>query len=119
LSKILVVDDEPDLRFILRRIFEGTGHEVADASNGAEALECVGRSRPDLVVTDMMMPVMAGAELIHRLRADPATAQLPILAVTGDGQLAGAADAVLPKPYQPDQVLAAADALLTRKADQA
>ena len=118
MSKILVVDDEPDLRFILRRIFERAGHEVAEASNGAEALGCVGRSLPDLLVTDMMMPVMGGAELISRLRADPATAQLPILAATGDSQLAGAADAVLPKPYLPAQVLAAADALLTRKADQ-
>ena len=48
----------------------------------------------------MMMPVMDGAELIRRLRADPTTAQIPILAVTGDGQLAGDADAVLAKPYR-------------------
>ena len=81
-------------------------------------MECVGQSLPDLLVTDMMMPVMTGAELIQRLRADPAMARLPILAATGDSQLAGGADAVLPKPYQPAQVLAAADALLTRNADQ-
>jgi CheY-like chemotaxis protein len=112
LGKILVVDDEPDLRFILRRIFERAGYEVADAGHGAAALESVRESLPDLVVTDMMMPVMGGSELIRRLRADPATAQIRILAVTGDGQLADAADVVLPKPYQSDQILAAADALL-------
>jgi CheY-like chemotaxis protein len=111
-SRILVVDDEPDLRFILRRIFEKAGHEVADAGNGAQALECVRRSPPELVVTDMMMPVMDGHELIRRLRADPATAQIAILAVTGTGELAGAADALLPKPYMPDQILAAANTLL-------
>jgi CheY-like chemotaxis protein len=110
--RILVVDDEPDLRFILRRIFERAGHEVADAGDGARALECVRGSLPELVVTDMMMPVMDGRELIRRLRADPATAQVPILAVTGNGELADAADALLAKPFRPDQVLAAANALL-------
>jgi CheY-like chemotaxis protein len=115
----LVVDDEPDLRFILRRIFERTGHEVIDASNGLDALESARAMTPDLVVTDIMMPVMDGAELICRLRADPATAQIPILAATGDGKLAGAADAVLPKPYLPGQVMAAANALLAQKENQA
>jgi CheY-like chemotaxis protein len=117
-SRILVVDDEPDLRFILRRILERAGHEVADAGHGAEALECVRGWRPDLVVTDMMMPVMDGRELIRRLRADPATAQIPILAVTGNGELAGAADALLPKSCQTDQILAAANALLARQGDE-
>jgi CheY-like chemotaxis protein len=108
----LVVDDEPDQRFILRRIFEKAGHEVADAGHGAQALECVRGWLPELVVTDMMMPVMDGRELIRRLRADPVTAQIPILAVTGNGELADAADALLPKTCQTDQILAAANTLL-------
>jgi CheY-like chemotaxis protein len=116
-SKILVVDDEPDLRFILRRIFERAGHEVADASHGVHALECVRGSLPELLVTDLMMPVMDGYELIRRLRADPATARIPILAVTGYGDRPDAADALLAKPYQPDQVLAAANALLASQGD--
>jgi CheY-like chemotaxis protein len=116
-SRILVVDDEPDLRFILRRIFEGAGHEVADAGHGAAALECVRSWRPELVVTDMMMPVMGGHELIRRLRADPATAQIAILAVTGNGELADAADALLAKPYQPNQILAVANILLASEGD--
>jgi CheY-like chemotaxis protein len=119
LCRILVVDDEPDLRFILRRIFERAGHEVTDAGHGADALACLRESRPDLVVTDMMMPVMGGHELIRRLRGDPATARIPILAVTGNGELAGAADALLAKPYQPDQIMAAANALLGQTGDSA
>jgi CheY-like chemotaxis protein len=115
--RILVVDDEPDLRFILRRIFERAGHEVADAGHGAQALECVRGSVPELVVTDMMMPVMDGRELIRRLRADPVTAQIPILAVTGNGELAGDADALLAKPYEPDQILAAVNALLASQGE--
>lgn len=117
LARILVVDDEPDLRLILRRILERAGHDVADASNGADALESVRAAMPDLVVTDNVMPVMDGFELIRQLRADPATAQIPILAATGDGRLADVADAVLPQVYRQDQVLAAAAALLSGKQD--
>ncbi len=113
-----MVDDEPDLRFILRRIFERAGHEVVDAGHGADALESVRESAPDLVVTDIMMPVMDGRELIRRLRADPATAEIPILAATGNGQLADAADVALAKPYQADQLMAAANALLAHEADR-
>jgi CheY-like chemotaxis protein len=75
-SRILVVDDEPDQRFLLRRIFERAGHEVSDATDGAAALRAVRESAPDLVVTDMMMPVMSGVELVRCLRGDPATAMV-------------------------------------------
>jgi len=118
LFKILVVDDEPDLRYVLRRLFERAGHEVIDAGHGAAAWEVVLRTPPDLVVTDMMMPVMDGAELIRKLRGDPATAEIPILAVTGDVQMAGDADAVLSKPWHSHQLLAAVNALMVKKAEQ-
>jgi CheY-like chemotaxis protein len=111
-SRILVVDDEPDQRFLLRRIFERAGHEVSDAWNGAAALKAVQGSAPDLVVTDMMMPVMGGVELIRCLRDDPATADIPILAASGDTHLAGAADAAVTKPYDWRHLLVVADALL-------
>ena len=107
-----MVDDEPDQRFLLRRIFERAGHEVSDANNGAAALQAVRESAPDLVVTDVMMPVMDGVELIRCLRGDPATADIPVLAASGDTHRAGAADAVVPKPYDWRHLLAVADALL-------
>jgi CheY-like chemotaxis protein len=113
-ARILVVDDEPDQRFLLRTIFERAGHKVADAGDGAAALRLVREQAPDLVVTDIMMPVMDGAELIRRLRGEPATAHVPILAASGDSHLAGAADAVVPKPYDRHRLLAAADALLKK-----
>jgi CheY-like chemotaxis protein len=115
---ILVVDDEPDLRFILRRIFEQAGHRVVEAVNGLDGLECVRVATPDLVVTDIMMPVMDGTVMIRKLRLEPATAGIPILAATGDAHFAAGADAVLAKPYQRDQILAAANALLAKKAEQ-
>jgi len=107
-----VVDDEPDQRFLLRRIFEGAGHEVTDATDGAAALRMVRESAPDLVVTDMMMPVMTGAELIRRLRVEPATADILILAATGDAHLADGANAIVPKPYDWHHLLAVADAMM-------
>jgi CheY-like chemotaxis protein len=115
---ILVVDDEPDVRFILRRILEGAGHQVTEARHGAAALDAVAVMPPALVMTDMMMPVMGGAELIRRLHADPLTGRIPILAVTGDAHLAGGADAVLTKPWTSHQLLAATAALMAQKADR-
>jgi CheY-like chemotaxis protein len=111
-GRILVVDDEPDLRFVLRRFFTRAGHEVTEAGDGAAALALVHQSPPDLVVTDMMMPVMGGVELIRRLRADPVTAAIPILSVSGDRHLAVGADAALAKPYQRAEIIAAAEGLL-------
>jgi CheY-like chemotaxis protein len=111
-SRILVVDDEPDQRFLLRRILQRAGYEVSEANDGAAALRAVRESAPDLVVTDVMMPVMNGVELIRCLREDPATARIPILAASGDTHLAGAADAALAKPYEWRDLLTLVAALL-------
>jgi CheY-like chemotaxis protein len=108
----LVVDDEPDQRFLLRRIFERAGHEVTEAGDGAAALEAVHNAPPDLVVTDMAMPLMNGAEFIRRLRRDPVTAAIPVLAATGDAHLAVGADVVVAKPYDWHDIAAVAGALL-------
>ena len=112
MARILVVDDEPAQRFALRRIFERAGHEVSDAGDGAAALRAVRESPPDLVVTDMMMPVMGGGELIRRLRSEPATSDIPILAASGDPQLAAGADAVIAKPYKWEDLIKVAEGLL-------
>ena len=64
------------------------------------------------LVTDMMMPVMTGAELIRCVRGEPAMAHVPILAVSGDPYLAGGADAIVAKPYDRRELLATAGALL-------
>jgi CheY-like chemotaxis protein len=112
MPRILVVDDEPDQRFLLRRILERAGHEVAEAEDGSVALGVIRDACPDLLVTDMMMPVMTGTELIRCVRGEPAMAHIPILAVSGDSHLAGAADAVVPKPYDLLELIAVVDRLL-------
>lgn len=112
MARILIVDDEPDIRFMIRLILEGAGHRVTEARHGATGLKLVKAERPDLVITDVMMPTMGGLEFIERLRSDPGTAAIPILAVSGNAELATAADAVLPKPFLPPELLAVAGRLM-------
>jgi len=115
MPRILVVDAEPDMRFLIRLYLEKAGHQVVEAGHGAAALESVHEALPDLVVTDVMMPVMGGLELIERLRSDPATATIPILVVSGDSELAEGADTALEKPFAPDRLVEAASALLSSR----
>lgn len=111
-STVLVVDDEPDLRFVIRRFLERAGHRVNVAGDGAAALRSCEQARPDLVITDLMMPVMGGIEFIERLRAEPATAAIPVLVLTSDWQVPADADAVLSKPFQPVELIAVAERLM-------
>lgn len=100
------------MRFLVRVTLESAGYEVVEAHHGAVALERARESRPDLVVTDLMMPVMGGRELIDRLRSDPETASIPIVILSANGRLrVGDADAVLPKPLDLDALLETARAL--------
>jgi DNA-binding response OmpR family regulator len=111
---VLIVDDEPNIRFLFRVAFEAAGHEVEEASDGRVALDAVAAKRPDLVTTDYMMPVLDGGELIERLRADPATDDLPILLVSsspGASRIAGA-DLFMQKPFDPRDLVERANALL-------
>ena len=109
---ILIVDDEPDIRFMMRMIFELAGHEVVEARHGGIGLQSVKDSRPDLVITDVMMPMMGGLEFIARLRSDPETAAIPILVVSGNSELATAADVRLRKPFLAPELLRVASLLI-------
>jgi len=114
MARILVVDDEPDERFLVGRTLKNQGHDVTVAENGAAGLQVARERIPDLVVTDVMMPVMDGIEFIRRLRGDPATAGIPILAASGDTHLAGGADAVLAKPYDDRRLAMIVNSLLKK-----
>lgn len=115
-ARILIVDDEPDMRFLLKALFESAGHEAIEAHHGAAALEAAHELSPHLVITDLMMPVMDGRELITRMRTDPKMSSIPILAVSAHQPLDGvAADATVGKPFLLDEVLEAAIDLLERR----
>ena len=83
-TRLLLVEDAPFLRYAFGRLLRLHGYDVMEANDGQEALDCVGDFQPQVVVTDLMMPVMDGVELIRRLRTDPNTADLPIVAMTAD-----------------------------------
>jgi CheY-like chemotaxis protein len=85
----LVVDDSMLVRHTVCRFLEQRGFAVETACNGVDALEVLSRARPDLIVTDIMMPRMTGGELIDILKADPATASIPILILAGRPSFSG------------------------------
>jgi len=105
-SKILVVEDDPSLRAMLRLIFELAGYEVAEAAHGRAALDLIrGPQLPDIVLTDLMMPVMNGNEFIRRLRSESRTASIPIVVMSANAEAAEGvqaselADALMSKPF--------------------
>jgi CheY-like chemotaxis protein len=79
----LVVDDSMLIRHTVCRFLEERGFRVESATNGRDAVEVLKRIRPNLVVTDMQMPKMSGEELISAIKAQPATANIPIVIVAG------------------------------------
>jgi CheY-like chemotaxis protein len=81
-GKVLVVDDDPDVRESLQMVLEVRGFAVATAANGQEALELMRHQPPRLVLLDLMMPVMSGAELLDIVRHDSALARIRIIVVT-------------------------------------
>ena len=81
-GEVLVVDDDADMHVRLRAALERGGWRVADAYNGAEALEQVERSRPELILLDLTMPVMDGFAFLHRLRAMPGCADIPVVVLS-------------------------------------
>jgi len=98
---ILVVDDDPGVRFLLRTILENEGYGILEAGNGEAALAAIGSQVPDVVTTDLMMPVMTGAELIVKLRSAAATAKIPIVVVSSNPEAVKnlGVDAFVTKPF--------------------
>ncbi len=122
-SRILIVDDDPELRLLARRALDKDGHSIREASDGAEGLERIADWHPDLIVLDLVMPEMDGLEVLRRLRSEPATKRLPVLILTAHGDETstragfdlGATD-YLTKPFSMPQLAARVRACLARAA---
>jgi phosphate regulon transcriptional regulator PhoB len=119
--RILLVEDERDIRELVRYSLEQEGFLVDEAADADTALERIGRRAPDLMVLDVMLPGMSGLELCRRMRAQPPTASMPILMLTAKGAevdrvlgLEMGADDYVVKPFSPREVLARIRALLRR-----
>lgn len=116
---VLVVDDDPVILKLLTVNFELEGYEVLAATQGAEALEVARERRPDVVVSDIMMPVMSGIDLVLAMKADPDVAAIPVVLLSAKAQAAdvragleaGAADYVT-KPFEPLDLITRVEAVL-------
>ena len=122
-TTVLVADDDPDLRDILRSILESAGFTVRDAADGQLAIEEVRTHPPDLVILDYMMPRMTGPEVCEHLKRDLLLRHLPIIMLTGKSELQdkvnginAGADDYLVKPFEPQELLARVQMVLRRTA---
>src|SRR5260370_11169709 len=112
-QRVLIVEDEPDIRDLLVFHLERDGYQVAKAGSGADALRQAQVSAPDLVLLDLMLPEMDGLEVCRRLRQNPVTQGIPIVMLTARGDEVdrvlglemGADDYVL-KPFSPRELVA-------------
>jgi len=120
-SRVLIVEDEQDIRDLLAFNLSREGYQVATAATGTEGLRQASRERPDLVLLDLMLPEMDGLEVCRRLRQDPATAAVPVIMLTAKGHevdrivgLEIGADDYVVKPFSPKELLARVRAVLRR-----
>ena len=121
--RVLIVDDDQKLRMLLTELIENEGYEVACASDGGSALEIVSSFEPDVVISDVVMPVLDGIELCRRIKQEPRTADIPVLLISGlrksvedsiEGLTAGADD-YLDIPFRNEELLVKVARLAERR----
>ena len=88
-KKVLIVDDEPDIRTFLRSVLEENGFSTITAKNGVEGLETLRKEKPDLVLLDLMMPKKSGITMFQELRKDSSLSTTPVIIVTGVSEVTG------------------------------
>lgn len=121
-GKLLIADDEPGVRRLVRMTLESESYEILEASDGAEALALVREHKPALVFLDVMMPEMSGVEVCAQLKSDPETSQITIIMLTAKAQEAdreagtgAGADDYFTKPFSPLALLTKVDEVLNPK----
>lgn len=122
MAKILIAEDERDIRDLIAFTLQFAGHEVTATSNGEEALQKAIELIPDLILLDVRMPRMSGYEACQQIKANPATSQIPVAFLSAKGQeseveaglAAGAVEYIL-KPFAPDQLNERVKAILENR----
>src|SRR5690349_14924753 len=120
MSRILIIDDDEQIRSLLRQMLERAGHEIIDASNGVEGMHIFRAENPDLVITDLIMPEKEGIETLTELRREFPT--VPVIAMSGGGRLGTrdylpiakqlGARRTIAKPFSRDEMLEAVKSVL-------
>jgi len=123
IKKVLVVDDEIHIVYVIAIKLRNNGYEVISAQNGEEAFEMACDQKPDVIVADFQMPVMTGMELVEKLRQTPATANIPVIILTArdfaieDFQRQRLQiSEFLSKPFSPRELLRSIEDVLHKKA---
>ena len=118
-KKILIVDDDPDIRLFLEFGLKKAGFEILQAANGAKALDILKEHTPDLIITDAMMPVLDGYGLIRAVKKETAWSRIPMIMLTGrdsekttEGTLQP--EVYMEKPFATAAILVKIEALLTK-----
>lgn len=111
MTKILVVEDDQDIRDLLVDSLADLGYDVVEAADGGTGFQCALAEHPDIILLDVMMPVMDGYEVLQKLRVDPATKSVPVIMVSAKGQeqdISTAIDAgawsYIVKPWNPEDL---------------
>jgi CheY-like chemotaxis protein len=119
MARILVIDDEPDVRWLIRMSLERAGHQVLVAEDGLRGVAIAMKQRPEVIVLDLMMPVMDGYGVLAELAKDPRTATVPVLVLSAraipeeeDRATQAGARRFLEKPFDPDDLAAELEQLL-------
>ncbi len=119
MARILIAEDDPHASEMIARICQFKGHEVEEVRDAAQALASYQAFKPDLVITDLAMPLGGGQKLVRDLRADTESACCPVIVITGYASLLGTNErqalqpcTILEKPLELEPMLAALDRLL-------
>ncbi|HLZ28202.1 MAG TPA: response regulator [Chloroflexota bacterium] len=117
MTRILIVDDDPDIRLAVTMLLLDAGYEVDSATNGLEAFAAIRERRPDAVLLDLTMAVMDGWDFLGAIRADPTLRGVPIGVLSASRDAAKAEQepavwAVIPKPFSADYLLSTVEALV-------
>ena len=120
-KRILIIEDQEDNRTILRDLLTAAGYELIEAVDGEEGVKLAQQEKPDLILMDIQLPVIDGYEATRRIKADPSTQSIPVIAVTSYA-LAGdelktreaGCDGYIAKPYSPRHLLEKVREILAR-----
>jgi CheY-like chemotaxis protein len=119
MGRILVVDDEPHILKLVSFSLERAGHEVFQASDGVAGIEVAAEKQPDLILMDVMMPVMSGYDALDRLKGDPGTSEIPVVMLSAKSQhyeqdegLRRGALQYICKPFTPRDLAETVDSIL-------